>query len=112
MVGAKRRALHGVEHSSKLGCVMAARIARVPETARHLSNGQERLFPDDLTSPSHSGMTRGRADNGTEDGQCRCQTTDGQLGRERPASAPWGEVGGQKVRVAHALVHFTDTSAL
>jgi hypothetical protein len=60
---------------------MAARMHGRQKLLAICRTAQERVFPDGLTGPSHSGMTRGRADNGTEDGQRRWQTTDGRRGR-------------------------------
>jgi hypothetical protein len=60
MGGAKRRALHGAEHSSKLGCVMAARtIAEAKWGLRQLDDGEIR-FQDDAGESHANHVTGGR----------------------------------------------------
>jgi hypothetical protein len=58
--GAKRRALHGTEHSSKLGCVMAARTTtEAKRRLRQLDDGEIR-FQDDASKSRDNYVTGGR----------------------------------------------------
>lgn len=112
MVGAKRRALHAAEHSSKLSSRDGRTHARAPETTRDLPDRQERVFPDDLASRSHSrhdtaGAPTMAPETDSADGK---QRMDG-CGVSDPGAIAWGEVGRRKPRVAHAPVPCTDTSA-
>jgi len=85
VVGAKRRALHSVEHSSKLDCVMAAH-AEEPETARDQKADRETGFPGRSAQPiaQRDDVWAARTTTTGMD-ERRSQTTVGRLGRERPS---------------------------
>ena len=49
--GAKRRALHGAEHSSKVDCVMAARTTAEATQVLRQPADRETCFPEDMSEP-------------------------------------------------------------
>jgi len=102
--GAKRRALHGAEHSSMLGRVMAARTTSEARRGLRLPDARELRFQDDASEPRDHYVTVGAGNDGHH---TRRQPDKRTAGRERPSSAPWGEIGGRKVRVAHAPLLYT-----
>jgi hypothetical protein len=83
--GAKRRALHGAEHSSKLGCVMAARTtAEAKRGLRQLDDG-EICFQDDASESRHNHVTRRATRTKTMDTTSGRQPDRWTVGRERPS---------------------------
>lgn len=110
--GAKRRALHGVEHSSKLGCVVAAGLPPCHTGVRGQPDNGEICFPEDMSNPSHTQVTCGRRRRRTMDaGQAPTTLAVDGWGVSDPGAIAWGEVGRRKPRVAHAPVRSTDRSA-
>jgi hypothetical protein len=62
--GAKRRALHGAEHSSKLGCVMAERTTADTKPGLRPLDDEEIRFQDDASEPRDNYVTRGDGNDG------------------------------------------------
>ena len=69
--GAKRRALHGAEHRSMLGRVMAAQTtADATQVLRQPDDGEIR-FPEDASESRHNQMTAGGANEDDGHGKRR-----------------------------------------
>jgi len=98
--GAKRRALHGAEHSSRLDGVMAAGNVLPGATALSLPGrgSISAVTADDRRAARADVADDHTAETGDD------YSGERQPGRERPSleSAPGGEVGRSKAGVAHA----------
>jgi hypothetical protein len=88
--GAKRRALHGAEHSSTLGCVMAARTtAEAKRGLLHLDDGDIR-FQDEASEPRDTYVTGGRRERRRWTPQAADNLPDGQWGVSDPRVSALG----------------------